>query len=108
MMYRDLLRDSRTRWLSLHPAINRLLQMYPALKSYFLSLDSCPVAIERFFESQFSEAYLLFVHSLTFLLEEKIRKMEKETNSILEVVEILSSLKETLLHKKKEDLCHFL
>lgn len=35
--YRQLLPHSRTRWLSLFPGIERLLQMFPALKSYFLS-----------------------------------------------------------------------
>lgn len=32
--YRSLLYHSKTRWLSLYPAINRILQMFPALKSF--------------------------------------------------------------------------
>lgn len=35
--YKVLLKHVRTRWLSLNKVIERVLQMYEALKSYFLS-----------------------------------------------------------------------
>lgn len=38
--YRNLLYHSKTRWLSLFPAINRILQMYPSLKSLFYQKNS--------------------------------------------------------------------
>jgi len=56
--YRNLLYHSATRWLSLYPAVNRILQMFPALKSYFLSIDTCPMILKTFFEGRLSEAYL--------------------------------------------------
>lgn len=39
---------SRTRWLSMLPAIERVLKLYPALKSYFESQDRCPTVIKQF------------------------------------------------------------
>lgn len=61
--YRRLLSHSKTRWLSLFPGIERLLQMFPALKSFFLSQEKPPVMIRKFFENDFSEIYLW--HALT-------------------------------------------
>lgn len=51
IQYRTLLSHSKTRWLSLFPGIERLLQMFPALKSFFLSQEKPPVAIKTFFEN---------------------------------------------------------
>lgn len=94
--YKNLLGHSGTRWLSLFPAVNRILEVFPALKSYFLSIDNCPVILERFFNSNLSEAFLYFVHSLQYVFHERSKEMEMETNSILEVSSIVKSLKTTL------------
>ena len=40
--FHDILRHVVTRWLSLNPAISRLLENWPALKSYFMSIEDCP------------------------------------------------------------------
>ena len=46
--YHDLLRHVSTRWLSLGPAIQRMLQSWPALISYFRSLgQECPKRIAK-------------------------------------------------------------
>ena len=44
--YTGLLRHVPTRWLSLAPAIKRLLDNWPALISYFCSIDDCPARIQ--------------------------------------------------------------
>lgn len=100
--YRTLLKHSKTRWLSLYTVINRVLQVYPALKAYFLSLDSCPYVLKSFFENIFSEAYLYFAHSLIYVFHEKIKEIEAEQNSVLEVMAILYSLKNTLNERFEE------
>ena len=47
--YRKLLSHSRTHWLSLFPGIARLIQMFPALRSFFLSPNKLPTMIKSFF-----------------------------------------------------------
>lgn len=99
--YRELLYHSKTRWLSLFPAINRILQMFPALKSYFVSQDQTPKALLNFFENDFSEPFLLFVHSLMSTFHNSLEKIENENNSICEIINIieniLTNLKERII-----------
>lgn len=54
--YKQILDYSKTRWLGLMPAIDRILQMYPGLKSYFLNQVKCLVLLKYFFNNSFSEA----------------------------------------------------
>jgi hypothetical protein len=37
--YKQVLGSVKTRWLSLQPAITRVIVMFPGLKSYFLSQE---------------------------------------------------------------------
>jgi len=90
--YRQLLYHSPTRWLSLFPGLNRVLQMYPALKSYFLSSDSCPKILKNFFESNLGEASLWFAHSIMYKFYEKTKELETEKNSVMETISILKCL----------------
>jgi hypothetical protein len=46
--YKQVLGSAKTRWLSLQPAITRVIDMFPALKSYFLSQEKCPVMLKIF------------------------------------------------------------
>jgi predicted nucleic acid-binding Zn finger protein len=54
LKYEELLRHTKTRWLTLFPAIEKILKMYPALKEYFLSQPtrSVPTIIQKFFEDE--------------------------------------------------------
>ena len=47
--YQQLLGYSSTRWLAMLPAVQRIIDIYPALKSFFLSQDRCPVVLTRFY-----------------------------------------------------------
>ncbi|CAI6357955.1 unnamed protein product [Macrosiphum euphorbiae] len=44
----ELVKHVPTRWLSLGPAIDKILKFYPALISYFLSIgDECPKVLQK-------------------------------------------------------------
>jgi hypothetical protein len=46
--YKKVLQHGNTQFLSLLPAIERILQIYEGLKSYFCSQEHCPVMIKKF------------------------------------------------------------
>lgn len=95
--FKILLSHSKTRWLSLFPVIERVLKMYHPLKSYFLSIESPPVALKTFFEDPLNEALLFFVHSLAAVFHCNTAKMEADKGSILETMKILDSITEVCM-----------
>lgn len=94
--YRNLLYHSKTRWLSLMPAVHRILQMFPALRSYFRSQDQPPKILDKFFNDELSECYLLFTHSMMALFHEKITFLEKEQNTTVEVLRTIDEIHDSL------------
>lgn len=48
-----MLFHSKTHWLPLFPAVQRILEMYTGLKSYFLSMEKSPNVLKKFFEDDF-------------------------------------------------------
>ncbi|KAL4121392.1 hypothetical protein QTP88_013914 [Uroleucon formosanum] len=57
--YKAILGYSKTRWLSLMPSVERILKLFPALKSYFLSLDKVPLILKTFFNDPCAELWQL-------------------------------------------------
>lgn len=53
--YKDILGYSETRWLSLMPSVERILKLFSALKSYFLSQDKVPLILKTFFNNSCAE-----------------------------------------------------
>lgn len=97
----NLLSHSRTRWLSLLPAIERVLKLWEPLKDFFLAETRPPKVIIDFFQNQLSLVYLLFLHSQSFLFEKQIKKIEKSNITIVEVKGHINSL-EKILKERKE------
>lgn len=91
--YKKLLGYSKTRWLALLPAVERVLKLYSPLKSYFLSLEKCPVVLENFFCSEVSELWLKFIHNQASMFQNVIQKIEGENISVIEVAKQLNDLK---------------
>lgn len=98
--YKKLLSHTKTRWLSLFPGICRLIHMFPALKAYFLSQNKPPTVLKKFFEHEFSEIYLFLLQSLMSMFHSSILQLEKETNSVVEVMEVLCCVQEMLTERK--------
>lgn len=65
--YKQVLKHVSTRWLSLETAIERILKLYPGLRSYFLS-ECCEQArfkrLQSLFSDPLTEIYLLFYQSV--------------------------------------------
>ena len=60
----NLLRPSQTRWLSLQQVVDRTIEQYPALLSYFQSVEERLVSIDRIvsqLQNTSTMAYLLFL-----------------------------------------------
>ncbi|KAK8758592.1 hypothetical protein V5799_003777 [Amblyomma americanum] len=90
--YQRLLGYSKTRWLALMPAVERVLKLYPALKAYFLSIDKCPSLIKSFFEDPCGELWLYFLHSQAAMFESTVLQIEGDTKTAVEVYSALSQL----------------
>jgi hypothetical protein len=81
----------------LFSAIEKILKMYRALKGYFLSQPtrSVPTIIQKLFEDELSELYLLFLHSNMFIFHVRISELERENNSAIEVIQVIDSFNVT-------------
>lgn len=105
VQYQDILAHTKTRWLSLSPAVDRIILMFDGLKSYFLSQDSSPKLLVDFFKNDKSLLYLKFVQSMLRVFHNYIQKIEGEHIFAFELIDILSNLINNLKNRKNE---HFI
>lgn len=98
--YKKMLSFSKTRFLSLMPAIERILQMYEPLKAYFLSIENCPMILKQFFECRTSEIWMWFVHNIASMFHKVILKVEGDkicaTEAALEYFDLKNKLENRL------------
>lgn len=100
--YRKLLGYSKTRWLALLPAVERILQMYEGLKSYFMSIKQCPTVIKQFFENPMSEAWLFFIQCQAALFNKIITSIQYQHGTAMEVRRELKTIKSDLQDRKEQ------
>ena len=100
--YQKLLSYCITRWLSLYPSISRTIDMFPALKSYFLSIAKPPVKLKRFYESSVSVLYLKYLQSFVTVFNEQVQNIEQSKASINEVRSSLNAVKSTVEKRSKQ------
>lgn len=91
--YKPFLYHSKTRWLSLYLAVERLLLMY----------ENPPTILQTFFKDDLSEAYLFLVHSLMSTFNVNIQKLEKQDIPIIETVEILQNIVNNIYERIDND-----
>lgn len=94
--YKKMLSFSKTRFLSLMPAVERILRMYKPLQSYFLSLENCPTILKQFFENPVGEILMWFVHNVSSLFQQAILNIEGDKVCATEAALEYFSLKEKL------------
>ena len=100
--YKKLLSHSVTRWLSLYPSLSRMIHMYPAIQSYFLSIDKPPVLLKHFFENSLSKLYLKHLQSFVDVFHKHVQNIEQSKISLVEVVANLDSVKTIILQRKRQ------
>ncbi|XP_058409245.1 uncharacterized protein LOC131412973 [Diceros bicornis minor] len=106
-----LLRHMPTRWLSLLPAIEKMLKCWPTIKSYFQSVgkEECPSLIWKYIEDEngekaysTTEIYMLFLQNCLMVFEEAIRSLEKDKLSAPELFDIMCKLRQKLIQRKND------
>lgn len=90
--YSQILGYSKTRWLSLLPAVSRLREMFLPLKVYFLSQKHCPYILKMFFEDESAEAVLCFVQKQASLFHSAVKEVEGQNVTVIKVSAVFSSL----------------
>lgn len=94
--YKQILGYANVRWLSLLPALERILKLYPVLKSFFMSENQCPKVLKQFFDRSDTELWISFAHSQAFLFHDTIKMLEGNdkcaTESALVVKNLLSKM----------------
>lgn len=102
VQYKKLLYHSKTRWLSLAPCTDRILFLYDALKSYFLSEENVPLVIFNFFSNNVSEFWLMFMQPQMEMFNIVIMKIERADISALEVAKTYINLQNQIQNRLDE------
>ena len=114
VQFKEILRHVRTRWLSLFPAIERIVHCWPAIKSYFLSKgeEDCSKLIWKFVapngeddaqtDHSLPECYLRFLQYILPLFETAVRKLEDSSIACVQLDSILRDLKNKLENRNKD------
>lgn len=105
--YQKMLGYSKTRWLALMPAVERVLKMYQPLKNYFLSIEKCPQILKNFFEDPTSELWLYFLHAQSASFHQAVLKIEGQTLSAIEAAKEIKQLKDGLAQKETNQFLPF-
>ncbi|XP_077187047.1 uncharacterized protein LOC143834264 [Paroedura picta] len=106
--YKDVLQHVTTRWLSLLPAVDRVLESWSVLRAYFLSLgeDEClKILWEAFSADEHASlplCYVHFVHNLMRIFSEAVKKLECDHVTCTELHSVLENL-HAKLKRRKED-----
>ncbi|XP_025410915.1 uncharacterized protein LOC112683919 [Sipha flava] len=100
--YKNILGSVKTRWLSLQPAVSRIIDLYPALKSYFMSQEKCPTVLRTFFNDPISMAWLYFVQSQLKVVCDTIKRIEGDHISAGEVYEEIEVLCGKIKNRKNQ------
>ena len=99
--YMPLVKHSSTRFLSLLPAMNRIIDLYEPLKKYFGTTEKVPNTISTFFSNTEGKFWLLFVANQLENFNTSIKQMERKNSTSFESNFELSKLKEKIINRQK-------
>lgn len=105
--YKRVLSHGNTRFLSLMPAVERILYLFDGLKSYFLDLENCPALILTFFKDPVNELYFKFVHGSLQMFQLSILKLESDHITASEAAQVYGELVVKLEERKATNFIPF-
>ncbi|XP_016665151.1 uncharacterized protein LOC107885900 [Acyrthosiphon pisum] len=122
--WEELVKHVPTRWLSLGPAIDKILKFYPALISYFISIgDECPKVLQKLLSINADTdtdqenylytktyIYLTFCANVVQIFQQTSKRLQNMDNSATELYEIMDYLKTNLTERLEQQFfgAHFI
>lgn len=85
MEWSEMLRHIPTSWLTVLPAIERLLINLAPIKSYFMSKNNIAPILRHFFKHELHEAYIKFVKNICSIFQPALKKFQGNHVTIVEV-----------------------
>lgn len=108
MEYHDVLRHVPTRWLSLLPAVERVLHSWPALRAYFVSEgeDQCNRTVWEAFSAEEPESlplcYVYFLHNLMGIFHSSVKNLERNEANCTELHPLMEDLRFKLKQRRRD------
>lgn len=97
-VYQGMKSHSGTRFLSLNPAIQRILSMFEPLRSYFDELEKRPPWTEFFFDNK-AKFWLFFIENQTSRFNDSIKIMERATTTSFQAAEEMNMLRKKVQNR---------
>jgi hypothetical protein len=101
--YKQILGSVKTRWLSLQPAITRVISIFPALKSYFLFQEKCTMMLRKMFNDPVSLVSVYFLESQTKVCSISIEKLQSDSILESEVAVELDILSDRMRNRRGDN-----
>lgn len=99
--YETLTKHSHVRFLTLLPAVSKVIRLFEPLKEFFAKSTACPDVISKFFTDQNSLFWMHFIENQLELSNEYIKKMETRNDTSFEVAGSIQILLMKLENRKK-------
>jgi len=99
--YEALTKHLHVRFLSLHPALVKIIKQYEPLKNYFRNQDSCPDAVAKFFADEDSMFWLVFLENQLDLSNEYVKKIETKADTSFSVADKINALQKKLQNRQR-------
>lgn len=96
--YAKLIGYGKTRFLAFKLCIDKIIEMFDALKLFFLDPQekSVPGTLKRFFKSPISKLLLIFIRDQCQIFEDSIRKIEGDYVTGFDAANVVNQLKRSI------------